>query len=96
MQIEEVIPFVQVLSQNSERILFNLKRDEQRERKSIEQKIKTIRRKKEFCRERGYHRVEKDAENDLDVMECYDCKTGFSRDIAKETGLIYRIEKLSN
>ncbi len=74
----------EIISKNGERTCEEIR--------IIEEAINERKEKRKFCAERGYHCVNKEEEGDMDVMDCYYCKTGFSREIARETGVVYRVE----
>jgi hypothetical protein len=48
---------------------------------------------RDACSERGYHRITRETEGD-EPMICYDCDLWFTKELAKESGIEFKVESL--
>jgi len=61
-------------------------------RGNVRDKSNLLLSEREYCSERGYHRVESEPRSEKSLMICYDCDLWFDKRFAKSSGLKYRVE----
>ena len=59
---------------------------------TIDERVNLMLSDREKCKERGYHRVDREPENSDEPMVCYDCELFFSKDYAESCGTKYKVD----